>query len=90
MNQATLNTVIAAAKKAASAHPAWVRAIERAGQALASGELCVTLLVGGAPVTSPRGSYHVNGCSKCEAARRGHRDCYHRAAVRITELHWIS
>jgi len=86
MNQATLNNVVAAAKKAASAHPAWIRAIDRAAAALASGELIVTLLADGALVTSPRGSYHVNGCCECEAARRGHRECYHRAAVRLVEL----
>jgi hypothetical protein len=86
MNQATLNTVVAAAKQKAASSAKWVRAIDRAAASLASGELCVSLLSGYALVTSPRGSYHVNGHCECEASRRGHAECYHRAAVRLVEM----
>ena len=86
MNQATLNNIVAAAKAKAANSPRWIRAIDRAAEALASGELVVTLLHNGALVTSPRGSYFVNGCCECEASRRGHTECYHRAAVRLVEL----
>jgi hypothetical protein len=51
---------------------------------LASGELCVTLFANGyALVTSPNGSYRVNGECPC-AARTSH--CYHRAAKRLVEM----
>jgi hypothetical protein len=86
MNQATFNTVVAAAKQKAASSPRWLRAIDRDAAGLQSGELVVTLLVGGALVTSPRGSYFVNGHCECEASRRGHAECYHRAAVRLTEM----
>jgi hypothetical protein len=82
----TLNQAIETAKAKASNSPRWLRAIERAATALQNGELCVTLLVGGALVTSPRGSYFVNGHCECEASRLGHAECYHRAAVRLTEM----
>jgi hypothetical protein len=82
----TLNTAIEAAKAKAANSPRWLRAIERAGAALQSGELCVTLLHNGALVTSPRGSYFVSGACECEASRRGHSECYHRAAVRLVEM----
>jgi len=82
----TLNAAIETAKAKAAGNGRWIRAIERAGNALQSGELCVTLLAHDALVTSPCGSYRVNGHCECEAARRGHRECYHRAAVRLTEM----
>jgi hypothetical protein len=85
-NAMTLNAVIETAKAKAANSPKWIRAIERAGAALQSGELCVTLLSGYALVTSPRGSYRVNGHCECEASRRGHSECYHRAGVRLTEM----
>src|SRR5262245_22245862 len=85
-NQAQFAAVVAAAKAKAANSPRWIRAIDRAAEALARGELIVTLLADGALVTSPRGSYHVNGSCECEASRRGHHECRHRAAVRITEL----
>src|SRR5262245_10133315 len=86
MNQATLNTVVAAAIAKAANSPKWIRAIERAAEGLASGELVVTLLTKDALVTSANGSYRVNGSCGCEAARRGHRECKHRAAVRLVEM----
>jgi hypothetical protein len=85
-NQAQFAAVVETAKAKAANSPRRLRAIDRAAEALASGELVVTLLQNYALVTSPRGSYRVNGACECEAARRGHRECRHRAAVRITEL----
>ena len=79
--------VIETAKAKASNSPRWLRAIDRAAQALQSGELIVTLLADVALVTSNNGSYHVNGHCECEASRRGHAECYHRAAVRLVELY---
>jgi hypothetical protein len=80
----TLNQAIETAKAASS--PRWLRAIDRAAQGLQSGELIVTLLAHDTLVTSPRGSYRVNGSCACEAAKRGHRECYHRAVVRLVEM----
>ena len=57
----TLNNAIEIAKAKAANSPRWIRATEKASQALASGELCVTLLRNGALVTSANGSYFVNG-----------------------------
>jgi hypothetical protein len=84
-NNTQFAAIIETARAKASNSPRWLRAIERAAEALQSGELCVSLLVGGALVTSPRGSYFVNGHCECEASRRGHAECYHRAAVRLVE-----
>jgi hypothetical protein len=86
MTNRTLNTVVETAKAKAANSPKWLRAIERAAAALASGKLVVTLSANDALVTSPRGSYRVNGHCACEAARRGHAECYHMVAVRLTEL----
>lgn len=84
MNQATLQNVVAAAKAKAVNHPEWLRRIEKAARMLQSGELCVTLFADGtALVTSPNGSYRVNGHCPC-AARTAH--CYHRAAKRLIEM----
>jgi hypothetical protein len=60
--------------------------VEKAGQLLLSGELCVSLPRNGALVTSNNGSYFVNGHCECAAARKGRAERYHRAAVRIVEL----
>ena len=81
----TLNAAIEIAKRKAADNAKWTRAIERAGAGLQSGELIVTLLVGYALVTSPRGSYRVNRHCARKAALSGHKECYHRAAVRIVE-----
>lgn len=64
----------------------WRRAIDRAAAGLLAGELIVTTLSDGALVTSPNGTYHVNGHCECKAAQQGHRECYHRAAARLIEL----
>ena len=84
-DQARFAAVVAAKAKAANS-PKWTRAIDRAAEALQSGELVVSLLHVGALVTSPRGSNFVNGHCECEAARRGHRECKDRAAVRLVEM----
>jgi hypothetical protein len=85
-NTAQFAAIVENAKAKSVNSPRWTRAIERAALALQSGELVVTLLAHDALVTSPRGSYRVNGCCECEAARRGHAECYHRAAVRLVEM----
>jgi hypothetical protein len=77
---------VAEAAKAKTSDPKWLRAIDRAAAALQSGELIVTLLAGYALVTSPNGSYRVNGHCACKAALSGHSECYHRAAVRLVEM----
>lgn len=72
--------------KAKTTEPKWRRAIDRAAAGLLAGELIVTTLAHGALVTSPNGTYHVNGSCECKAAQNGHRECYHRAAARLVEL----
>jgi hypothetical protein len=86
LNSIQFAAIIETAKSRAANSPRWLRAIERAAAGIQSGELCVSSLVGGALVTSPRGSYFVNGHCECEASRRGHAECYHRAAVRLVEM----
>jgi len=85
-SQPQINAVAAVAKTKAAGNPKWTRAIERAAAGFQSGEFCVTLLSGYALVTSPRGSYRVNGHCECDASRRGHSECKHRAAVRLVEM----
>ena len=85
-NQSQFAATVAQAKAKAANSPRWIRAIDRAAAALASGELVVALLHNGALVTSPRGSYFVSNHCECEASRRGRRECRRRAAVRITGL----
>src|SRR5262245_5748727 len=76
--------IVAQAKNSAANHPEWLRSIEKAARMLQSGELCVTLFADNtALVTSPNGSYRVNGHCPC-AARTAH--CYHRAAKRLVEM----
>jgi hypothetical protein len=82
----TLAQAIETAKAKAADNPRWLRAIERAAAGLQSGELIATLLHDGALVTSPNGSYRVNGHCACKAALSGHAGCYHRAAVRLVEM----
>jgi hypothetical protein len=85
LNPATLADIVISAK-ASTIDPRWRRAIDRAAAALIAGELIVTTLAHGALVTSPNGTYHVNGTCQCKAAQNGHRECYHRAAARLVEL----
>jgi hypothetical protein len=80
----TLQNAIETAKAKAADHPEWLRSIDKAARMLASGELVVTLFADDtALVTSPNGSYRVNGQCPC-AARTAH--CYHRAAKRLVEM----
>jgi hypothetical protein len=55
-NQAQFAATVTQAKAKAANSPRWIRAIDRAAAALASGELVVALLYNCALVTSPRGS----------------------------------
>ncbi|HEU0183788.1 MAG TPA: hypothetical protein VFS27_00635, partial [Blastocatellia bacterium] len=87
INTQKFNGIVEAAKMKAANSPEWLRAIEKAARMLASGELVVTLFADDtALVTSPNGSYRVNGHCACKAALSGHSECYHRAAVRLVEM----
>src|SRR5262245_25627805 len=83
MNTQKLNSIVAEAKSKTS-DPKWLRSLEKAAKMMASGELVVTVFADNtALVTSPNGSYRVNGTCPC-AARTAH--CYHRCAKRIAQL----
>jgi len=86
MNTEKFNEVVASAK-AKTTDAKWLRAIEKAAKAILSGELIVTTLAHGALVSSSNGTYAANGHCSCEAARRGHKECYHRAAARLMDLY---
>jgi hypothetical protein len=49
--------------------------------------MIVTTLAHGALVTTANGTYAANGHCNCEAARRGHTQCYHRAAARLMDVY---
>lgn len=84
LDTAKFTAIVEAAKMKVANDPKWLRGIEKAARMLASGELCVTLFADNtALVTSPNGSYRVNGACPC-AARTAH--CYHRVAKRLVEL----
>jgi hypothetical protein len=84
MNIQKFNKIVETAKSRTDS-PRWIRAIEKAAEGILAGELIVTILAHGALVTSPNGSYFVNGHCECKAAQRGHSECYHRAAARLIE-----
>jgi hypothetical protein len=86
INETKFNEVVASAK-AKTNDPKWLRAIEKAAKAILSGEIIVTVLAHGALVTTANGTYAANGHCNCEAARRGHTACYHRAAARLMDLY---
>ena len=86
INETKFNEVVASAK-AKTNDPKWIRAIEKAAKAILSGEIIVTTLAHGALVTTANGTYAANGHCNCEAARRGHTQCYHRAAARLMDLY---
>jgi hypothetical protein len=73
--------------KAKTSDPKWLRAIEKAAKAILSGEMIVTTLSHGALVTTANGTYAANGHCNCQAARRGHTQCYHRAAARLMDIY---
>src|SRR5687767_7079552 len=86
INETKFNQVVKEAK-AKTNDPKWIRAIEKAAKAILSGEMIVTTLAHGALVTTANGTYAANGHCNCEAARRGHTQCYHRAAARLMDLY---
>jgi hypothetical protein len=88
INETKFNEVVASAK-AKTNDPKWTRAIEKAAKAILSGEIIVTTLAHGALVTTANGTYAANGHCSCEAARRGHAACYHRAAARLMDLYEV-
>jgi hypothetical protein len=86
INTEKFNSIVEAAK-AKTTDAKWLRAIERAAKAILSGEMIVTTLAHGALVTTANGTYAANGHCNCEAARRGHTQCYHRAAARLIDIY---
>ena len=86
INKAKFESVVEEAK-AKTNDPKWLRAIDKAAAAILSGEMIVTTLAHGALVTTANGTYAANGHCNCEAARRGHTQCYHRAAARLMDLY---
>ena len=86
INTQKFNSIVKAAK-AKTNDPKWLRAIEKAAAAILSGEMIVTTLAHGALVTTANGTYAANGHCNCEAARRGHTQCYHRAAARLMDIY---
>src|SRR5262245_17120776 len=85
INKAKFNKVVEAAK-AKTNDRRWLNAIERAAKAILSGEMIVTTLAHGPLATTANGTYAANGHCNCEAARRGHTQCYHRAAARLMDI----
>lgn len=79
--------IVEDAKLRAAAEAVWVRAIERAAEAIEAGEMIVTVLTHGAIVTTEGGTYRANGACQCEAAKRGHAACKHRAAARLMAIY---
>jgi len=86
INTEKFNSIVEAAK-AKTNDPKWLRAIEKAAAAILSGEIIVTTLAHGALVTTANGTYAANGHCNCEAARRGHTQCKHRAAARLMDIY---
>jgi len=86
INTEKFNEVVADAK-AKTTDRRWLNAIEKAAAGILSGEMIVTTLAHGALVTTAGGTYAANGHCNCKAARRGHTQCYHRAAARLMDLY---
>jgi len=87
INIQKFNAIVEAAKIKAAGDSKWLRAIERAAAAILSGEMIVTTLAHGALVTTANGTYAANGHCNCEAARKGHTQCKHRAAARLMDIY---
>jgi hypothetical protein len=87
INTEKFNSIVEAAKAKAANDPKWLRAIEKAAAQILSGEIIVTTLAHGTLVTTANGTYAANGHCNCEAARRGHTQCYHRAAARLMDIY---
>jgi len=86
INKAKFERVVEEAK-AKTNDRRWLNAIEKAAKAILSGEMIVTTLAHGALVTTANGAYAANGHCNCEAARRGHTQCYHRAGARLVDIY---
>jgi hypothetical protein len=86
LNQAQFSKIVETAKSKTS-DKRWLSAISRASEAILSGDLVITELMGYSLVTSPNGSYRVNGHCECKASQHGHSECYHRAGVRLMALY---
>jgi hypothetical protein len=86
INKAKFEGVVEEAK-AKTNDPKWLRAIEKAAASILDGSLIVTVLAHGALVTGPNGSHHANGVCDCQAAKKGHTQCYHRAAARLMDIY---
>jgi hypothetical protein len=82
----TLANAIETAKAKAAGNAKWIRAIDRAALALTNNEIRVHLFGDFALVASKNGCYKITDHCECKAAQAGHRECYHRAAVRIVEM----
>ncbi len=87
MNIQKLSQIVSEAKMKAANDPKWLRAIDRAAKGILSGEMIVTTLAHGALATTASGTYAANGHCNCEAARRGHTQCYHRAAALLMDIY---
>jgi hypothetical protein len=87
INKAKFEAVVEGAKIKAAGDAKWLRAIERAAAGILSGEFIVTTLAHGALVTTANGTYAANGHCNCEAARKGHTQCKHRAAARLMDIY---
>jgi hypothetical protein len=86
LNQAQFSKVVSEAKSKVT-DKRWTNAIDKASEAILSGDLIITELMDYSLVTSPNGSYRVNGHCECRAAQNGHSQCYHRAGVRLMDLY---
>jgi hypothetical protein len=87
IDKAKFERVVEEAKAKAANDPKWLRAIEKASAGILDGSLIVTVLAHGALVTGKNGSRHANGACDCQAAKKRHTQCYHRAAARLVELY---
>jgi len=87
INTEKFNQVVEAAKIKAAGDVKWLRAIERAAAGILSGEMIVTTLAHGALITTANGTYAAAEHCNCEAARRGHTQCKHRAAARLIDIY---
>ncbi|MGH9841984.1 MAG: SWIM zinc finger family protein [Blastocatellia bacterium] len=84
LNSSICQEVIAAAKTATANAPAWLRAVEKAAEQIASNP-CITELQNGVLITSPSGNtYLANGVCQCGAFRYG-KPCWHRAAAQLVQ-----
>jgi hypothetical protein len=83
INIVVLERVTKEAKRKASAHPSWLRAIDRAAEELRTNPYISQEQDGSLLILSPSGkTYHSNGSCQCEAYRRG-LVCWHRACAQL-------